>query len=89
MRAALIILAIVVVFLQYRLWFGTDGIAHVFHLKREIKEQKAKNGEIIKRNAALANEINALKKGGVAIENRARNELGMVKKGEVFYQVVK
>jgi len=89
MRTLLIILVVIVAFLQYRLWFADDGLVHVFRLKSEISAQKAKNDEIIKHNDSLIGEINSLKKGGGAIENRARNDLGMVKKGEVFYQVVK
>jgi len=54
-----------------------------------ISSLQAKNDEIVRRNVYLTNEITALKKGGAAIENRARNDLGMVKKGEIFYQVVR
>jgi cell division protein FtsB len=89
MKALLIILAIVIAALQYRLWFADDGIIHAFRLRSEIRAQQAKNEDIAKHNASLIEEINSLKKGGSAIENRARNDLGMVKKGEVFYQVVK
>ena len=88
MRALLIILALVVIALQYRLWFADDGIIHAIRLKNAIHTQQTKNEDIIKHNASLIEEINSLKKGGDAIENRARNDLGMVKKGEVFYQVV-
>ena len=89
MKALLIILAIVIAALQYRLWFADDGIIHAFHLQSDIHDQQAKNEDITKHNASLIEEIKSLKKGGGAIENRARNDLGMVKKGEVFYQVVK
>lgn len=89
MKALLIILVIVVAFLQYRLWLADDGLIHTFRLKAAIHAQQTKNEDIIKHNAVLTDEISSLKKGGEAIENRARNDLGMVKKGEVFYQVIK
>ncbi len=89
MKAILAVLIIVVAFLQYRLWFADDGLIQSFRVKGEMRAQKAKNNEIIVNNNALVSEIDSLKKGGEAIENRARNDLGMVKKGEVFYQVVR
>lgn len=84
-----VLFVIVVVFLQLYLWFTDDGLFKTFRLKKEIHLQQAKNRNMAKHNDNLVKEINSLKKGGEAIENRARNDLGMVKKGEVFYQVVK
>ncbi|MEI8054531.1 MAG: septum formation initiator family protein [bacterium] len=89
MKTTLVILSIVLVILQYRLWFADDGLLKVFHSKHTINALRTNNDEITKHNVFLANEITALKKGGAAIENRARNDLGMVKKGEIFYQVVR
>lgn len=89
MKIIVIVLAIILAILQYRFWFAEDGLLKVFHLKRGISEIQAKNDDIAKHNVYLSSEIIALKKGGAAIENRARNDLGMVKKGEIFYQVVK
>lgn len=87
-KLVVVILATIIVVLQYRLLFASDGLVHAFRLQSMIDEQQAKNDGIVKRNDSLAREIESLKKGGVAIENRARTDLGMVKKGEVFYQVV-
>lgn len=89
MKTILVILSIVLAVLQYRLWFADDGLLKAFHSKRMISRLQMKNDEIAKHNVYLANEITALKKGGAAIENRARSDLGMVKKGEIFYQVVR
>lgn len=88
-KAILIILAIMLVFLQYRLWFGNDGLSNVFRLRRALNDLQVENEELVKHNSYLTNEIISLKKGGAAIENRARSDLGMIKNGEVFYQVVK
>ncbi|MDR1057333.1 MAG: septum formation initiator family protein [Coxiellaceae bacterium] len=89
MKVLLGILIVVVIALQYRLWFADDGIIHAWRLNKAIYAQQAKNEDIVKRNTVLIEEIKSLKEGGDAIENCARNDLGMVKKGEIFYQVVK
>lgn len=89
MRILLIIVIAAVAFLQYRLWFAGDGLVHAWRMQSRILVQQAKNDDIIKHNAMLQDETDSLKKGGGAIENRARGDLGMIKKGEVFYQVVK
>ena len=74
--------------LQYPLWFGSGGGLTLWRLNREIAAQKADNAQLKERNAALEAEVSDLKQGYEAIEERARTELGMVKKGETFYQVI-
>lgn len=74
--------------LQYPLWFGSGGVLTLWRLNREIAAQKVDNAQLKERNAALEAEVNDLKQGYEAIEERARAELGMVKKGETFYQVI-
>jgi len=76
------------VVLQYPLWFGSGGVLALWRLNREIAAQQADNLALKERNAALAAEVNDLKQGYEAIEERARTELGMIKKGETFYQVI-
>mgnify|MGYP001596962599 FL=1 len=76
------------VILQYPLGFGSGGVLALWRLNREIAAQKADNAQLKERNAALEAEVNDLKQGYEAIEERARAELGMVKKGETFYQVI-
>ncbi len=76
------------VILQYPLWFGSGGVLTLWRLNREIAAQKADNAQLKERNAALEAEVSDLKQGYEAIEERARAELGMVKKGETFYQVI-
>ena len=76
------------VILQYPLWFGSGGVLALWRLNREIAAQKADNVQLMERNAALEAEVRDLKQGYEAIEERARTELGMVKKGETFYQVI-
>lgn len=74
--------------LQYRLWLGEGGLREVRRLRAEIQSQRDENQQLKERNRTLAAEVTDLKKGTVAIEERARTDLGMVGKGETFYQVV-
>ncbi len=74
--------------LQYPLWFGNGGVVAVWRLKREIAEQRAENERLRARNEALTADVIDLKQGLAAIEERARIELGMIKRGETFYQVI-
>ena len=68
------------VILQYPLWFGSGGVLALWRLNREIAAQKADNVQLMERNAALEAEVSDLKQGYEAIEERARAELGMVKR---------
>ncbi|GFE80776.1 hypothetical protein GCM10011487_27760 [Steroidobacter agaridevorans] len=81
-------LVIVLVLLQYRLWLGDGGMREVHQLRAQIEQQREQNRELKERNRTLAAEVQDLKKGTVAIEERARTDLGMVGRGETFYQVV-
>ncbi len=74
--------------LQYPLWFGSGGVLASWGLKHEITSQRDENGRLRQRNLTLAAEVIDLKDGLGAIEERARVELGMIKKGETFYQVI-
>ena len=78
----------ILVLLQYPLWFGSGGLLTLWQLQREIDHQRAENARLKERNQALEAEVADLKEGLAAIEERARSELGMVKKGETFYQVI-
>jgi cell division protein FtsB len=73
---------------QFQLWFGIGNVPSAMRLKTQVDAQAAENAALAKRNAALTAEVNDLKGGQAAIEERARAELGMVKKGETFYQIV-
>lgn len=77
-----------VVLLQYPLWFGSGGLIASWRLQREIEVQQAENARLAERNLALSAEVVDLKKGLTAIEERARTELGMIKQGETFFQVI-
>ena len=88
MRLLIGILALLFVLLQYRLWVGEGSLAEVNNLRHEIENQRSELERLRARNRALQAEVDDLREGMEAIEERARNELGMVKPGEIFYQVV-
>ena len=84
----LIALAIVLALLQYRFWFGQGKWRQVQELRAQVAAQKLENQKLLRRNQALAAEVQDLKSGVDAVEERARNEMGMIKPGETFYRVV-
>lgn len=88
MKALAIVLAALLVALQYPLWAGKGGWMRVRSLDRSLAQQRDENAKLKARNDALDADVRDLKQGYDAIEERARLELGMVKRDEVFYQVV-
>ena len=88
MKALIAILIVLLLMLQYKLWFGDGNMREVWRLQTAIEEQKQENDKLRERNTALEAEVMDLKQGLEAIEERARNELGMIKKDETFYQIV-
>ena len=83
-----VLLLFFVLFLQYRLWFEHGGILDMLQTKKQLAAQLAENDKLKLRNQKLLKEVKYLHSSKDAMEARARNELGMVKKGETFYQVV-
>ncbi|NNF97497.1 MAG: cell division protein FtsB [Halobacteria archaeon] len=88
MRILVAILLILLLVLQYDLWVGDGSLATVWHLHKEVDAQELENTHLTERNETLAAEVKDLKTGLDAIEERARNDLGMVKEGEAYIQVV-
>jgi cell division protein FtsB len=85
----IVILLGALVFLQYRLWFESGGILDMLKMKTTLARQTDENDKLKKRNEELLFQIQRLQNSKDASESRARNELGMIKKGETFYQIVK
>jgi cell division protein FtsB len=88
MRILIAVLVLLVLGLQYRLWFGDGGMSEVSRLREEVSAQKLENERLLERNRTLSAEVQDLKKGKTAIEERARTDLGMVGSNESFYQVM-
>ena len=84
----LVLLLALLGWLQYRLWFGNGGQREVAALQAQVQRQARDNAGLRQRNDALAAEVQDLKSGEAAVEERARSELGMIKPGETFYRVV-
>lgn len=89
MKVYIIIGVVLLMLLQVGLWKSNGSLVDFFGLQRDIKTQIQENQTLIERNAALTGDVIDLKEGVEAIEERARNEMGMIKQDEVFYQVVK
>lgn len=88
LRWVALVLVILLIALQVHLWTGQGGLRDVWLLEKRVAEQKAENSQLKKRNETLSAEVEDLKHGDEAIEERARAELGLLKAGETFYQVV-
>lgn len=88
MKLFIAILIILVLGLQYRLWVGEGSLAQRAELQQKIEQQQIENDILKERNAALSKEVDALKNGLDAIEERAREQMGMVKEGETFFMIV-
>jgi cell division protein FtsB len=86
--ALLLVLALLLGWLQYRFWFGAGSSGEVAALESQVAHQRRENEGLQQRNDALAAEVEDLKSGEEAVEERARSELGMIRPGEKFYRVV-
>lgn len=82
------ILVLLLIFLQYHLWFEAGGIREMLRFKKQLAIEQSQNEKLKKRNEALLVQVENLQKNQDAVEARARQELGMIKKGETFYQVL-
>ena len=87
MKIITFVLLFLLIWLQYKIWLQDGGIPEVVQLQQELTEVKTEVQQLQERNSSLDAEVKDLKKGLDAIEERARSE-GMIKKGEVYYQVI-
>ena len=88
MRAVTLILVVLLVLLQWPLWLGKGSWLKVWDLNRQVEAQQQTNQQTRARNPLLDAEVRDLKQGTEAIEERARSELGMIRQGETFVQVI-
>ena len=88
MKIIALVLLVLLIWLQYKIWLQDGGIPEVVQLQQEIEEMKTEVQQLQERNLSLDAEVKDLKKGLDAIEERARSEMGMIKEGEVYYQVI-
>ena len=83
----MIVLILLLILLQYRFWLGDGGYASVYRLQREIETLSRTNAALNTRNRQLEAEIDSLREGDAATEERARADLGMVKEDESFFLI--
>jgi len=88
MRLITLSLAVLLLLIQYPLWLGKGGWLRVRDLENQVAVAQKKNEELKARNAMLNSEVRDLREGTGAVEERARYELGMIKDGEIFVQVL-
>jgi cell division protein FtsB len=88
MKILISVLILVFIGLQYKLWFGDGSLSEVVQLTRELEIQKSKLQELEERNRILEAQVLDLQNGLDAFEEKARNDLGMIKQGETFIQLI-
>ena len=88
MRWLLILLVVLLIGLQSRLWVGEGSLAHRAELGRQLELQTEKNRQLKQRNDLIAQEVESLKNNLDSIEEKGRKDLGMIKQGEIFYLVI-
>lgn len=88
MRIIAAVLALFLIVLQHRLWFGKNSVPDYLELKEDVARQNAANDKLRQRNKLLYADTDDLKSGIEAIEERARNELGMIKENETFFRLI-
>ncbi|NOZ10955.1 MAG: cell division protein FtsB [Gammaproteobacteria bacterium] len=81
-------LTLVLLGLQYALWLGNGNLLDTWQLHQRVQAQGEENSRRVERNLTLEAEVIDLRKGFDAVEERARTELGMIKKDETFVQVI-
>ena len=88
MRWLIVVLLLLLGVLQYRLWLGEGSLAEQHRLELQVEEQTRINSELEARNAVLEREVLELQTGNRGLEQRAREQLGSIREGEIYYQIV-
>lgn len=87
MKKLILILALLLLALQYRLWVGDGSVREIHHSRQQIEAQQQENQKLTARNERLRAEVQALRRDPAAVESQAREALGMVKRSETFYML--
>ena len=90
MKHKYLVLALILLLglLQFRLWSGKNSVTDYQTMRAQIENMKTQNEKLVQRNQLLRADIDDLKSGLESVEERARNELGLIRKGETFYRIV-
>lgn len=92
MKPHILVIAVLIgllAFLQYKLWLSPEGLSQYWQLKSNVAQSAQENNQLQARNDHVKAEVDDLKNGDEAIEEHARDELGLIKPDETFYQIVK
>ena len=89
MKFIALLLVLLLVMMQVNIWLTKDGYSRIAEIKELIQDQQKENNEMVSRNSQLKEEIKDLKDGYSAIEEKAREDIGMIKEGEEFYLLTK
>lgn len=87
-KYVVIVLFLLLGIFQYQTWEGNGSIPDTLRLKKLVENQQTELDKLTQRNHLLESEIKFLKENPLALEERARSELGMIKQGETFYLVI-
>ncbi len=88
MRVIVTVLFVLLLLLQGQLWFGSHGVFQLWSLQRTTDDLRVRNNKLTHRNEQLHAEVQELRQGKEALEERARSHLGFIKEGETFYRVI-
>ena len=88
LKLVLVVMLLILLLLQVRLWSGPGSLADINRLQGDIRIQESDNDVLVERNEGLRQEVDDLKNGLDSIEERARSQLGLVRKGETFILIV-
>lgn len=89
MRVLTLLMLSLLLALQYRLWVGDNGISELRALQQDITRQESTNQQLIQRNQLLQADIDDLRSAQEAVEERARNELGLIREDETFFRLIR
>ena len=88
-KLVLAVFVVMLIFLQYALWAGKQNVIDLYHLNRQVDDVRNENNEFKRRNDQLHEDVIDIKSGTGAIESQARFDLGLIKPGETYYQIVR
>ena len=77
------------IFLQYTFWTGKQNVIDLYRLNRQVDDVRIENHELQNRNDRLHEDVIDIKNRLGAIESQARFDLGLIKPGETYYQIVR
>ena len=88
-KLVLAVFVVIVILLQYTFWAGKQNVIDLYRLNRQVDDVRNKNHESQIRNDQLHEDVIDIKGQLGAIESQARFDLGLIKPGETYYQIVR